>query len=615
LIGTGFIGGRPAWAVSNRNPAFVADYTTLRGLNTNAMVAFITGLFSDAESQLASGWFIRDDNDTTSPDNGGTIIVASNGKRWKRIFDGNVDALWFGVDTTGVVNSTTALLNFFNYCVNNEIAGHIPGGTYKVTTGVLKFDCNFLDKVWPDITTDGHEAVTFVVDDTTATDEPILELTNGTATSPAGRYWLGGSLGGITFEDDTADTAPNRHAIRISGVWGTKFGWMRGNDLRGSLFCHPEALYNTNNPDPYAITFCSFAGIEVNRCVRYGLENQNWVGFNGCSVEFLRVIEGGLGGWFGLGAGNVCDFASMGTVAGWAFDDGTAVANTGGSPSRFTLGLAELDDVQNGFRINKLTASEFKQVRFVHRYNFSVLNPGEGYWPRKAVEIGGGAAPANNDIQIQMFHRIEAGGVKADMGEFLDLSNISSTNIKVSQRVIDNAGFGFLNSDLYTNLNTNGSQLLTNDGTIIANTMKNNSALSVSDGTAQLGAGSYGAAASKIAMLTEVYDGVANMAAGEYTVPYSGLYHVTLRFAAAAAVGTRFRYGFLRNRGGGLTVVIHRTTFVANAAAQNYEVSGTLDLIAGDIVYPIGDNNTGLAIVCTPITSNAADNVFQVRAL
>lgn len=67
------------------DPIYVADYTTLRGITTGSMLCFVTGYYAEEPDITTAGWFIRDDNDTTSADDGTNVIVASNGKRWKRI--------------------------------------------------------------------------------------------------------------------------------------------------------------------------------------------------------------------------------------------------------------------------------------------------------------------------------------------------------------------------------------------------------------------------------------------------------------------------------------------------------------------------------------------------
>lgn len=45
---------------------------------------------------IGGGFFIYDSSDHTSPDNGGSIIVTNNGKRWKRVVDGMVDVSMYG---------------------------------------------------------------------------------------------------------------------------------------------------------------------------------------------------------------------------------------------------------------------------------------------------------------------------------------------------------------------------------------------------------------------------------------------------------------------------------------------------------------------------------------
>ena len=102
----------------------------------------------------------------------------------------SVSAADFGADNTGATNATTALLNFFNHCINTGASGHIGAGTYLVTAGVLAFDNGFTNKLWPDIATDGYGAVTFKRGD--ATNAPMISITNGTATSGVDRTWKGG---------------------------------------------------------------------------------------------------------------------------------------------------------------------------------------------------------------------------------------------------------------------------------------------------------------------------------------------------------------------------------------------------------------------------------------
>lgn len=601
-------------AMYNANsPLPVQTFEVLRGIEApDIHLVMITGSYDDPLPGTIAGFYIRDDNDTTTADNGGTVIVTPNGKRWKRMFDAPiVYSGWFGVDPTGAVNCTTQLKAFFDFCIATGYSGHISAGHYLITTGVLVFDTPFVDAVWPNITTDGFEAVWFDVDPATATDEPILTISNGTANSGAGKYWFGGCLGGITLSDDTGDTAPNRHGLSLRGIWGAKFEYIRGEDLRGScLFC-PEVLYAGTNPDPYAITVCTFT-IEANRCARYGVENLNWVGLNGCTFEFLRVVECTLGGFYGFGAGNKVCVSSMGGFAGWAYDDGTHTANTGGSPSRFIVEIAELDTIGNGFRINKTSIFIGSAIRIVHRY-VSALGI---YWPVKAFEVNGGAAPGNNTLELLVHHRIEAGGVKANMGKFIDFNSIAVTNVTVDQKILDNAGFGFADIELYTNLNNNSIVNLTRDGVQIAGRRNNSMVLARGDGTTVIASAGYGTAAAKLLFPSEESDLGGNYAASEYTAPFSGTYRYNCRFTFdPGAAGIRIRFGIGRTRAAVLGLIAHKTLFSAAAGSQTFDIAGIIDLLVGDILYPLADQNTGAPITCTPIFSQSNENNFQIVSI
>lgn len=79
----------------------MANYTALRAYTGRATGVRIT------QAGLA-GFFQRDDSDTTSSDNGGTVIVDAAGRRWKRIFDGAVNVQWFGANQG--VDSTAAFV-------------------------------------------------------------------------------------------------------------------------------------------------------------------------------------------------------------------------------------------------------------------------------------------------------------------------------------------------------------------------------------------------------------------------------------------------------------------------------------------------------------------------
>lgn len=85
------------------------DYTALRTYTGRAKRIYITGLLVAKKPAGIAGIFQYDQMDTTSADNGGTVIVGADGRRWKRDFIGAIHVNWFGA-VSG--NSTVAVANY-----------------------------------------------------------------------------------------------------------------------------------------------------------------------------------------------------------------------------------------------------------------------------------------------------------------------------------------------------------------------------------------------------------------------------------------------------------------------------------------------------------------------
>lgn len=147
--GSGLVGydGGTAQSVLD-NAKAMANYTDLRAYTGRATGVRIT------QSGLA-GFFQRDDADTISADNGGTIIVDGAGRRWKRLYSEPLNIKWFGgvADYTGTplydgadagrvtaTDNTTAFQNLVSAAI---AAGHdsvrIPAGHWGIKTGNLSF--------------------------------------------------------------------------------------------------------------------------------------------------------------------------------------------------------------------------------------------------------------------------------------------------------------------------------------------------------------------------------------------------------------------------------------------------------------------------------------------
>lgn len=92
----------------------------------------------------AFGVFFYDPNDTSSPDNGGTVIVDGAGRRFRRNYSGPVDVRWFGAVGDGVTDDTAAIQAAVDAspsvrCVPG--AAHVISAPIRIPSGVT-FDAS-----------------------------------------------------------------------------------------------------------------------------------------------------------------------------------------------------------------------------------------------------------------------------------------------------------------------------------------------------------------------------------------------------------------------------------------------------------------------------------------
>jgi hypothetical protein len=115
----------------------VADYPTLRAYSGPVADLIVTGS-SQTKPLSIAGTFVYDPTDTTSPDNGGIIIVDNLNRRWKRQYSGPIHASWFGVSTTSTAAvNTTGLLNMQAFMALDNGRHYeimLPYGTIQYTS-------------------------------------------------------------------------------------------------------------------------------------------------------------------------------------------------------------------------------------------------------------------------------------------------------------------------------------------------------------------------------------------------------------------------------------------------------------------------------------------------
>lgn len=109
------------------------DYAALRSYSGRATRVYITGTLVTSKPSGITGVFQYDPTDTTSADNGGTIIVGAGGRRWKRDYNGPVMAAWFGVSTLGS-DVTTQVHAAINSTPFGELV--FPTGVVRISSPI-----------------------------------------------------------------------------------------------------------------------------------------------------------------------------------------------------------------------------------------------------------------------------------------------------------------------------------------------------------------------------------------------------------------------------------------------------------------------------------------------
>lgn len=131
--------------------ASVLNVAALRAAaSVGGTVVSTRGYYTNGDGGGAT--FYLDTADTTSADNGGSIIVATDGGRWKMGKAQTYSVRQFGAKGDGTTDDTTAFQAFATWLCIDGKRGYIPGGKYRLTQRVQFHNtCELFGDGWKDV--------------------------------------------------------------------------------------------------------------------------------------------------------------------------------------------------------------------------------------------------------------------------------------------------------------------------------------------------------------------------------------------------------------------------------------------------------------------------------
>ncbi len=252
-----------------------------------------------------AGMFQRDASDTTSIDNGGTIIVDASNRRWKRSFSGDVDIAWFAATGDGVALDTAAVIgaigaaNLVGSRVRLKNSATYLCGRLTFSRIYLACDGSATIKAAPGSTVAGQAfvatsnlCVNGVIFDGANVVDRVMEATGFFDMRGAG---VKNAVGTSAAQASLIYAKPTCVIFRVdqcsfSGVSGVE------NGTEGDTSGADCGLY-VETTAPFAITnsnFSNIGGWEDGDCIRVQLAGDaalNWAAANGALIEGNSFLE------------------------------------------------------------------------------------------------------------------------------------------------------------------------------------------------------------------------------------------------------------------------------------------------------------------------------------
>ena len=279
----------------------VNSIATLRTLpKTSFTTVYVSSYYGDGLG--GGGTFIQDSSDTTSTDNGGTVIVAADGARWKRQSSIYVSVKDFGARGNGTTDDTAAVQAAVTWASTNNRALYVPSGTYPISSPVTSTVAFTMigEAQSPSVTTDYVQGVPVVTFQSSVAGDYCFKFGN--------TYQRGGQLRNFrVFGNNVAGSGIYLHnqgwdglidSITIEGFqqYGMTADYIQDMHIRalGIIECGAENTYPSLN----LINGCNSVHfdrlhIEITPYMM-NINNGADITFNGCHFEVSEYPSGAI---------------------------------------------------------------------------------------------------------------------------------------------------------------------------------------------------------------------------------------------------------------------------------------------------------------------------------
>ncbi len=267
-------------------PMVVQNLTALRGvLKTQTPYVYVTGYYAQGDGGGGLYWYNA--ADTTSTDNFGSIILASDGGRWYLFSNGSTTAKQWGAKGDGTTDDLFVIQNALNNVPAGSILTLTPA-TYRISAGIT---------IPSGVSLSGFGAGTSIIvgdlaipvivnvtgqSDTVDTPFSGIQVTRAAGTVPAGSVGVAITSNNMcTVQDVLSMRSAIGYSVGIVGA-GTSLGTHLLRCATGQVTQYHLQINNAVETTVTEARFGRNGGTDVN--------TQAYVNINGSQVDTVRFI-------------------------------------------------------------------------------------------------------------------------------------------------------------------------------------------------------------------------------------------------------------------------------------------------------------------------------------